>query len=374
MRYALHLACRGRGHVEPNPPVGAVIVDDQLQLLAEGWHAEFGGPHAEIRALNEFDPRLSESATLYVTLEPCCHHGKTPPCTRAILDSGIRRVRIGTSDPAAHVNGGGLREMREAGLDVQVGILEAEASRLIAPFTMLQTQGRPWTIAKWAMTLDGCTATRSGHSQWISNERSRAEVHRIRQRMDAVIVGRGTALADDPRLTARPPGPRKACRIVIDSSACLPPDSNLVCTSADIPVMLCTTSSADEDRVLQLKNLGVDVVQFPSVPRITEFGSSTKLEQRHGVDLVSVWQELGKRSMSNVLVEGGAELLGALFDARLIDEVHCFIAPMLFGGETARTCLGGKGLEQVPDNANLFNAAVEQLDSDVHVNAFVRYD
>lgn len=221
MRRALELARQGEGYVEPNPMVGAVIVDDYLQCLGEGFHRQFGGPHAEVNALREAGAR-AQGATLYVTLEPCNHHGKTPPCVDAVLQAGLRRVVVGMPDPFAKVNGAGIARLREHGVAVEVGLLEAEVRRLNAPFRKLVETGIPWVHAKWAMTLDGKIAARTGHSQWISGAASRAVVHRLRGRMDAIVIGIGTALADDPLLTARPAGPRVATRVVLDSTARLP--------------------------------------------------------------------------------------------------------------------------------------------------------
>src|SRR3954466_722160 len=217
MERALALAERGRGAVEPNPLVGAVVVRDGT-CVGEGWHQRYGGPHAEVHALAAA-AEAARGATLYVTLEPCCHFGKTPPCTDAVLAAGVRRVVASMADPFPRVAGGGLDRLRAAGLEVEVGLLEDEARRLNAPYLKRLTTGLPYVTAKWAMTLDGKTAVASGDSRWISGPRSRALVHELRGRMDAILVGIGTALADDPLLTARPPGPRVACRVVLDGAA-----------------------------------------------------------------------------------------------------------------------------------------------------------
>ena len=247
MRRALELAERGQGSVEPNPAVGAVIVNDSGQILGEGWHQVFGGPHAEVYTLAAAG-HAARGATLFVTLEPCCHFGKTPPCSKALIAAGIRQVIVAMRDPAPHVDGGGIQELRDAGIDVEVGLLEREAMRLVAPFVQLTLNRRPWFHAKWAMTLDGKIASRTGQSQWITNEASRAVVHRLRGRMDAILVGIGTAIADDPLLTARPAGSRVATRIVIDSRLRIPPDSQLVRTVSQSPVLLITTPQASTQR------------------------------------------------------------------------------------------------------------------------------
>src|SRR5207253_7885382 len=216
-RRALELAERGRGYVEPNPLVGAVVVHDG-RIIGEGWHQRYGEAHAEVNALTAAGD-AARGATLYVTLEPCCHHGKTPPCTDAVLRAGVQRVVAAMLDPFPQVSGKGADLLRAAGVTVDVGLCEAEARRLNAPYLKLLATGLPYVTAKWAMTLDGKIATRTGDSKWISNEASRRRVHELRGRMDAIIVGIGTALADDPLLTARPTGPRTPARIVLDSRA-----------------------------------------------------------------------------------------------------------------------------------------------------------
>ncbi|MDZ7615653.1 MAG: bifunctional diaminohydroxyphosphoribosylaminopyrimidine deaminase/5-amino-6-(5-phosphoribosylamino)uracil reductase RibD, partial [Patescibacteria group bacterium] len=226
MSRALELAARGQGFVEPNPMVGCVIARG-AELIGEGWHRRYGGPHAEIEALHLAGPRAA-GATMYVTLEPCCHHGKTPPCTEAILRAAPARVVIAQRDPFPAVAGKGIARLQAAGIQVDVGLAEAEARELNAPYLKLLGTGRPWVMAKWAMTLDGKLATRTAESQWISGPESREIVHQLRGRVDAVIVGRGTAEHDNPALTARPPGARSATRIVLDSGASLSLDSQLV--------------------------------------------------------------------------------------------------------------------------------------------------
>src|SRR6266566_3686691 len=220
MRWALELAERGRGYVEPNPLVGAVLVRDG-RVVGEGWHRRHGEAHAEVNALAEAGA-AARGATLYVTLEPCCHHGKTPPCTDAVLRAGIRRVVAAMADPFPRVAGQGTALLQAAAVAVEVGLGEAEARRLNAPYLKLLTTGRPYVHAKWAMTLDGKIATRTGDSKWISGEMSRRHTHELRGRMDAIIVGIGTVLADNPILTVRPPGPRVPIRIVLDSRGRLP--------------------------------------------------------------------------------------------------------------------------------------------------------
>ena len=363
MRRALELARRGQGKVEPNPAVGAVIVDLSGNIISEGWHREFGGPHAEIDAIaNAFASRPGQSlqdATLFVTLEPCCHFGKTPPCSRAVIASGIRHVVVAIGDPAPHVNGGGIAELRAAGIEVETGLLEAEARLLISPFIQLMKLGRPWFHAKWAMTLDGKIASRTGHSKWITNEKSRQRVHELRGRMDGILVGIGTALADDPLLTARPVGPRTATRIVIDSKARLPINSKIVNTVHEAPVLVLTSELAPEDKCMDLRNSGVEVLMLAS-------------DSAGHPSAIAVATELGRRRMTNVLIEGGGRLLGSFFDARLIDEVHVFIAPKLVGGAHAVTPISGHGRDSIPEVASLDATSIELHDDDVYVRGSVK--
>jgi len=358
MRHALSLAARGIGHVEPNPPVGAVIVDDQLRELGCGYHQQYGGPHAEIHALAAAGER-ARGATLFCTLEPCCHFGKTPPCSQAVIAAGIRRVVIAMSDPAPHVAGGGVVELRAAGMTVETGLLEAEARQLTAPFVRLMTRQRPWVHAKWAMTLDGKIASRTGHSQWISNTQSRAVVHQLRGRMDAIVVGIGTLLADDPLLTARPAGPRVATRVVIDSHARLPLSSQLVRTARDTPVLCVTSTAASVEAMDSLRATGVEIFQ-------------TAADEAGHPDVGEWLAELGRRKMTHVLVEGGGVLLGSLFDAQAIDEVHAFIAPKLVGGAHAPSPLQGAGLATIPEQ-NLTVLETQILDGDIYVHGRLRW-
>ncbi|MFV1965109.1 MAG: bifunctional diaminohydroxyphosphoribosylaminopyrimidine deaminase/5-amino-6-(5-phosphoribosylamino)uracil reductase RibD [Pirellulaceae bacterium] len=356
MRRAFALARRGEGGVEPNPMVGCLIARE-TQVLGEGWHEQFGGPHAEVNALAAAGEAAND-ATMYVTLEPCCHQGKTPPCTQAVLSAGIRRVAVAQRDPFPQVDGGGIRRLREAGIQVDVGLLENEAKTLTAPYRKLIDTGHPWVIAKWAMTLDGKIAASHGDSRWISNEASRRVVHRIRGRVDAIMVGRRTAAADDPLLTARPPGPRTAARIVLDSNASLCLQSQMVRTARQIPTLVTVGPQADHDAVQRLRDDGCDVLTSPE-------GSPTER-------LTWLLKQLGKRRMTNVLVEGGGTLLGTLLDARSIDEIHAFIAPKIVGGVDAQTALAGIGFANIADALRIHDPIVEQLDGDVYIHGRLR--
>lgn len=358
MLRALELAARGLGSVEPNPPVGAVLVDDELRCLGEGWHQHYGGPHAEVHALQGAGA-AARGATLYVTLEPCCHFGKTPPCSQAVIAAGVRRVVAAMSDPAPHVGGKGFADLRTAGIEVTVGLEETAARRLTAPFVCLMLDRRPWVHAKWAMTLDGKIASRTGHSQWISSPASRAVVHLLRGRMDAILVGVGTALADDPLLTARPPGPRTPTRIVVDSHLRLPPAGQLARSRSAGPVIVVTTATADSERAEALSRSGVEVLRVAAAA-----------DGRP--DLTALLTELGQRRMTNLLVEGGSAIHGAFHDAGLIDEVHAFIATKLVGGASAPSPMGGAGGETIPETSSLQHVELQTLDGDVYLRGVTR--
>jgi diaminohydroxyphosphoribosylaminopyrimidine deaminase/5-amino-6-(5-phosphoribosylamino)uracil reductase len=351
----MELARRGEGHVEPNPMVGCILAREG-ELIAEGWHQRFGGPHAEVEAL-EAAGAGAAGCTMYVTLEPCCHHGKTPPCADAVIAAGVRRVVIAQRDPFPLVDGGGLARLREAGVQVRTGLLEEEARKLNAPYLKLIRTGRPWIIAKWAMSLDGKIATRTGDSRWISGELSRAVVHQLRGRMDAIVVGAGTALRDDPLLTARPPGPRVAMRIVVDSSASLSPNSRLVQSARSAPLLVAAGAAAPESHVNALRKAGCEVLALD--------GSSQ--EER----LEQLLDELGHRRMTNVLVEGGARLLGSLWDAQAIDEVHVFLAAKLLGGVAAPSPLAGQGCELIAQAGALEDVTQKLCGSDVYIRGRV---
>ena len=357
MRRAVQLARQGQGLVEPNPMVGCVIVRDG-QILSEGFHGVYGGPHAEIVALDAAarSGRNVRGATIYVTLEPCSHQGKTPPCADAILEAGLARVVIAQPDPFPLVDGGGIQRLRDAGLQVEVGLLEEEARRLNAPYLTLIEKGRPWVIAKWAMTLDGKIASRTGSSQWISNARSRDVVHDLRGRVDAIVVGARTAGLDDPSLTPRPGSGeplRTPARVVLDADASLPCNSQLARSADDAPVLVFVGPNAAPKDVERLSTHGIEVVTCPT----SDADES----------MTFVLQALAGRKMTNILVEGGGAVLGSLFDIHAIDEIHVFIGPKLIGGVEGVSPLGGVGLEAMPEATTLVDEKIELLDGDIHV-------
>lgn len=358
MRRALETARRGVGFVEPNPAVGAVIVDKNRSFIAEGFHERFGEEHAEVNAILQAGTRTA-GAQLFVTLEPCSHYGKTPPCADAVIAAGFRRVVIGCQDPAPHVSGAGIQKLRDAGIEVVVGICESDAARLIAPFQMLTCHNRPWVIAKWAMTLDGRIAARTGHSRWISSDQSRERVHCLRGRVDAIITGSGTVTADDPLLTARPSGPRTALRVIVDSrGTSLVHAAQLRSTVSEIPSLVCVTDAASAATCDELRESGFEVFT-------AEQTSSGQC------DLRDVLQELGRRNCTNALVECGGALLGSLFDAHLIDEVQVYIASKLVGGAHAVSPIEGIGLQEIPSVPNLTRVCSDIVDGDIVVSADV---
>jgi diaminohydroxyphosphoribosylaminopyrimidine deaminase/5-amino-6-(5-phosphoribosylamino)uracil reductase len=350
MRRALAEAEQGRGAVEPNPMVGAVVVRDD-RAVGIGHHQRFGGPHAEVFAL-ERAGEAAVGATLYVTLEPCCHHGKTPPCTDAILAAGIARVVAAVGDPFPRVAGGGVAALEGAGVRVEVGC-EADAAReLNAPYWKRLSTGRPYVTAKWAMTLDGKTAVASGDSRWISSDESRRLVHDLRGRMDAIVVGVGTVDADDPRLTVRPPGPRCPVRIVLDSSGRLPMGSELVRTAPELPVLVAVTDRAPAERRERLGAAGCEVVAF------TGTGP---------VPLGPLLDELGRRAMTNILVEGGGRVLGSFMDGGHLDAVEVYVAPIVEGGDHPRTAVRGRGRSVMSDSPRLKDVAIDRVGDDVQI-------
>jgi diaminohydroxyphosphoribosylaminopyrimidine deaminase/5-amino-6-(5-phosphoribosylamino)uracil reductase len=334
MKSAIELSQAARGSVEPNPMVGCLLVKNDVEI-GRGFHEAYGGPHAEIQALSACT-QSPAGATAYVSLEPCAHHGKTPPCAEALIQAGVSRVVVACEDPFDQVRGRGIEALRAAGIEVTVGVGESLARSVHQPFFKLCKTGRPWVIAKWAMSIDGKIATRTGDSQWISCEASRELVHSWRGQLDAIIVGRQTVEADNPMLTPRPRGPRLPLRIVIDSLASLPNEAALVQTVDEAPVMVCCGPDVTATNLSRLKSAGVEVL------RLVEPDANRRLEL--------LLDELGRRRMTNVMVEGGGRLLGGFFETDLIDEVRAFIAPRIIGGAAAPSPVGGSGFERLLDS------------------------
>ena len=358
---AIELAGQGAGRVSPNPVVGAVVARDDGTVLGEGWHDEFGGPHAEVNAIDACGAADLGAATLYVSLEPCCHHGKTPPCTDAIVAAGIRRVVVASDDPTEKASGRGLGILRDEGVEVVVADDElARRARLgNQAFRKHARTGRPWVVFKSAMTLDGKVATRAGDSKWISGEASRTRAHRWRASLDAVAVGIGTALADDPQLTARVEGVhRQPRRIVFDSLGRLPTSSQLITAAADIPLTVVVSRAAMRSETEALENAGAEV--------IVATGENEPARVRSALD------QLGALGVTSILLEGGPHLAGAFLDIGEIDEVRLFLAPLLLGGGTARDPLEGEGVERISEALRALTLDCERIGEDLLISARLR--
>ncbi len=362
MRRALELAERGRGRVSPNPLVGAVLVRDG-EVIGEGFHAELGGAHAEVAALEACrkQGRDPSGATMYVTLEPCAHHGRTPPCTDALLDANVSRVVIGCDDPSEKASGRGPGILRDGGVEVELAEgEEATAARLLnQAFRKHARTGRPLVTMKSAISLDGRVATASGDSKWISGDASRELVHRWRAETDAVCVGIGTVLADDPLLTARdldPPAAGQPTRVVFDSGARLSLDSKLIASLDEAALILVVSASATPDRVDALREAGAETIAFDGTPP----------------DRVrAALAELGRRQVTSLMLEGGPTLAASFLAAGEIDELRLFIAPLLLGAD-ARPLLAGEGAGAVADATRALAVDFDRSGEDLLVRARLR--
>jgi diaminohydroxyphosphoribosylaminopyrimidine deaminase/5-amino-6-(5-phosphoribosylamino)uracil reductase len=357
MKLALRLAARGAGWVSPNPMVGAVVLKDG-RVAGRGYHRRAGLPHAEVEALRAAG-EAARGADLYVTLEPCNHQGRTPPCTQAILEAGVRRVIIATRDPNPRVTGGGVEFLTARDVDVSVGLLEAEARRLNEAWFHWVDTGRPWVIAKSACSLDGKIATASGESQWLTGEAARTLGHRLRHRVDAIVVGIGTVLADDPQLTTRLPRRpgRDPIRIVLDSRLRLPLTSRLLHLDSEAPTWVACTSEAPAAARRALKGQGVEVLILPP-----DAGK---------VPLPALLDLLGSLQVQSLLVEGGAETLGAFFDQGLVNQFYFFYAPKILGGQKAPGMVGGQGITHLGEAHIARNLSVRRLGSDLLVSGYL---
>ncbi|MDW7651911.1 MAG: bifunctional diaminohydroxyphosphoribosylaminopyrimidine deaminase/5-amino-6-(5-phosphoribosylamino)uracil reductase RibD [Bacillota bacterium] len=358
MWHALDLAAQGTGETSPNPMVGAVLVKDG-EIVGTGYHQKAGGPHAEIIAI-EAAGEESRGATLYVTLEPCSHTGKTPPCTDRIIDAGVRKVVAAMQDPNPLVNGRGLNILKQAGIKVKTGVLQDKAERLNEAFIRYITQKRPFVSMKAAMTMDGKIATRTKASRWISGERSREFGHRLRNENDAIMVGIGTLLADNPSLTTRlPEGGKNPLRIVVDSKAKTTLDMKVV-TEKPETTLIFTTDTAPQENVAALREKGVDVVQLPA-----------DLNGRVPLDLLM--DELGNRQITSVLVEGGSMLNYSLLASGLVQKVYFFVAPLIFGGDQAPSPVGGIGVATVEEAWHVSDLEISHYDTDLLVTGYIQY-
>jgi diaminohydroxyphosphoribosylaminopyrimidine deaminase/5-amino-6-(5-phosphoribosylamino)uracil reductase len=363
MEEALSLAMRGRGEVEPNPRVGALALRDG-EVVGRGFHRWFGAPHAEVEALADARARGARADTVVVNLEPCStpegvDGKKTPPCTRALLAAGISRVVIGMRDPDPRHHGRGVAELAAAGVEVVEDVLGERCRAINAPFARGLALDRPWTISKWAMTLDGKTAAANGTSKWISGEASRRKVHELRSRVDAVVIGARTARVDDPELTVRHVAGEQPARIVVDPGAQLDERSRLVQTIGTASLWILTSTAADPARLARLRGVGVQTVQVPPA------------DAPDRLQLAEAWRELRRRGLRRVLFEGGGGLAAQLMAADCIDQVQCFIAPKLVGGRASPSPLGGVGRASMAEAWRLEDLHWQPCGEDLLVGAFV---
>lgn len=354
MSRALELARRGMGRVSPNPMVGCVIVKEG-QVIGEGWHKKCGDLHAERNALAACtqDPA---GATLYVTLEPCCHWGRTPPCTDAILEHHIARVVVGSMDPNPLVAGKGVRILREHGVEVTTGVLQAECDRCNQVFFHYIQTKMPFVVLKYAMTLDGKIAAYTGHSRWVTGEAARAHVHETRNWLSAILVGVGTVLADDPLLTCRMEGGRNPVRVVCDSHLRTPVSSQLIRTAGSVPTLLAAVERNEAAEALEAA--GAEILLCKATPQ-------------GKVDLADLMARLGGRGIDSVLVEGGGELAFSALAAGVVQKVQAYIAPKLVGGKTAKTPLGGAGFPTMDQAVCLKDVTLTRLGEDLLVEGTV---
>jgi diaminohydroxyphosphoribosylaminopyrimidine deaminase/5-amino-6-(5-phosphoribosylamino)uracil reductase len=362
IQVALKLARRSIGSVEPNPAVGAILVKAG-QVVGKGWHKKFGGPHAEINALQDCKTLgvNPQGATMYVTLEPCCHQAKTGPCTEAIIAAGIEKVVVAVIDPSEHANGKGIEKLRSAGIEVETGVCETQARLLNAPFFKFAATGKTWVILKWAQSIDGKMAwTQPGpEHKWISGELSRKDVHKLRRQAGGILVGINTVIADNPLLTARPSKGKKATRIVLDSNLRIPLDCKLLATAKKVPLLIITNQEslhAKAQVVDKVTQKGAEVFACPQVQ-----GRS---------NLCFLLDELAKRNVSQLLVEGGPTVIASFLKERLVDRIVVYITPKILGQQ------GSVGINQpmaeLTEAVGLYNVEIERFGDDVRLTGLLK--
>lgn len=361
MRRAIELAKKGSGHVNPNPLVGAVIVRDG-EIIGEGYHECYGQLHAERNAIANAKKRGNslEGSTIYVTLEPCCHYGKTPPCTEAIIEEKIARVVVGSDDPNPLVSGKGFQMLREKGIEVIPHFLKEECDAMNHVFFHYIRTGTPYVAMKYAMTMDGKIACYTGDSKWVTGEESRAHVQTLRNHYKGIMAGIGTVLADDPMLNCRIEGGRDPIRIIADSHLRIPMDSQLVRTAGQQPLIVACLPDADEEKAAQLKEKGIEVLRIPGVTTadITE-------EQKEVISLPVLMKELGARKIDGILLEGGGQLNESALQAGIVDRIYCYIAPKIFGGAQAKTPVEGQGLTRAADAWQFNRIGMQEFGQDI---------
>lgn len=361
MRRAIELAKKGSGHVNPNPLVGAVIVRDG-EIIGEGYHECYGQLHAERNAIANAKKRGNslEGSTIYVTLEPCCHYGKTPPCTEAIIEEKIARVVVGSDDPNPLVSGKGFQMLREKGIEVIPHFLKEECDAMNHVFFHYIRTGTPYVAMKYAMTMDGKIACYTGDSKWVTGEESRAHVQTLRNHYKGIMAGIGTVLADDPMLNCRIEGGRDPIRIITDSHLRIPMDSQLVRTAGQQPLIVACLPDADEEKAAQLQEKGVEVLRIPGVTTadITE-------EQKEVISLPVLMKELEARKIDGILLEGGGQLNESALQAGIVDRIYCYIAPKIFGGAQAKTPVEGQGLTRAADAWQFNRIGMQEFGQDI---------
>ncbi len=349
MQYAIEQASKGLGRTAPNPPVGAVVVRNG-KVVGAGFHPAAGEPHAEVFALRAAGD-LANGADIYVTLEPCCHQGRTGPCTEALVEAGVARVFVGTHDPNPQVAGKGIARLQEAGVEVVCDVLKEQCQQLIAPFTKHITSGLPYVVYKSAMTIDGHTATASGDSKWISSAASRALVHQLRDQVDGIMVGSGTVLADDPQLTTRLEGTgRDAVRIIFDGRLETSAQATVYNQASEAKSILVTALGHKDETIEPYRAAGAEIVQVD--------------RNADGLDLVAALTKLGETGFQHILLEGGSTLAGAMLRAGLVDRVMIFVAPKLLGG-LGRSLFSGEGAATIAEACTLTNLRSRQIDTDI---------
>lgn len=371
MRRAIELAKKGGGYVHPNPLVGCVVVKDD-EIIAEGYHEKYGEFHAERNALTRCQSETKD-ASLYVTLEPCCHYGKTPPCTEIIIEKGIKKVFVGILDPNPLVAGKGVKILRDAGIEVEVGLCENEIREMNKVFLKYITTKRPYVIMKTAMTLDGKIAAHTGDSKWVTNEESRKMVHELRSELAGVIVGIGTVLADEPMLNVRLEGEHhQPVRIVVDSNLRIPVDSQLVKTANEYrTIVACRHFDRSEAERSEVEKSSLNVNKqkgFLDSLQSLEMTGIELLEcqsNNNHVDINDLMTKLGAMGIDSLLLEGGGTLNAAFLEAGCVDEVWAFIAPKIIGGEGAKTPVSGKGIDKMSEAINLQDIDIQNINGDI---------
>ena len=358
MQMALDLAVKGEGFTAPNPMVGAVLVKDG-RVVGGGYHQKAGGPHAEINAIDAAGSQ-AKGATLYVTLEPCNHTGRTPPCTRKIIEAGIKRVVLAMKDPNPTVAGGGAEFLKQEGVQVTTGVCREQAQKLNEAFVKYVQSGRPFVIAKCAATLDGRIATRTGDSKWVTGEEARRFVHRLRHAVDAIMVGVNTVRTDNPSLTTRLPGGRgkDPVRIILDTHLSIPPDAGLLRQASDSDTILVAGRAAGPDRKTAFENQGIRVLES---------------ELKDGlIDLHALMQQLGAMEITSLLIEGGSRVLSSAFGAGIVDKIFFFYAPKILGGDDGVPICSGRGAALMRESIAVGNIEVHRFGDDVMIEGYIR--